>query len=119
MFKPIYDELGYIIGFEEVIDNPIEYRLYYDENGRVLYYTMDKPEGNYVVIDKQTYQEARPDARVVDGKVAIVSSHLTVCKLMPNDNEGTLCAADDISIVLSGNEKVKSQKWKLVMYELQ
>ena len=28
-----------------------EFRLYYDERGNVLFYTCEKPAGNYVIID--------------------------------------------------------------------
>lgn len=119
MRKPVYDEAGYIIGFEEVADEAPEYRLYYDDHGRVICYSMEKLEGVYVVVDKQTFHEARPDLRVVDGKVSTVSPSFIVCKLMPDETEGKLTALDDISIVLQGKEKVKSQKWKLNTYELQ
>jgi hypothetical protein len=119
MYKPVYDELGYIIGFEEVPDNPIEYRLYYDERGRVVTYTMESFDGPYVVIDKQTFVEARPDVRVINGRISTVNPNYIVCKLMPNENEGQLVAEEDLSIVLTGKEKVKSKKWKLAVYELQ
>jgi hypothetical protein len=46
-----------------------EFRLYYDERGCVLFYTCEKPEGNYIVIDSNTYAQGRPDVRVVDGKI--------------------------------------------------
>jgi len=50
---------------------PPEYRLYYDANGNVLFYTGEpvECEHNYIVIDTQTLAEARPDIKVIDGKI--------------------------------------------------
>jgi hypothetical protein len=119
MYKPVYDEQGYIIGFQEVADEVIEYRLYYDDHGRVVTYTMDKMEGDYVVIDKQTFAEARPDIRVINGRITTVNPNFIVCKLMPHDYEGTLCAYEDISILVDEDVEAKSQRWKINTYELQ
>lgn len=119
MYKPVYDEQGYIIGFQEVADDATEYRLYYDDHGRVITYTMEKMEGNYVVVDNQTFAEARPDVRVIDGRISTVNPNFIVCKLMPDEKEGTLAAFEDISILLDESTNVKSQLWKINTYELQ
>jgi len=96
---------------------PPEFRLYYDEHGKVICYTGDKSfEGNYIIIDAMTFAEARPDVRVIDGKVSRFKAEAVVHKLMPNDSEGIACSFDDISIVVDKNEK--HTKWKLKTYEL-
>jgi hypothetical protein len=95
---------------------PPEFRLYYDDAGRVLFYTCEKPEGNFIVIDALTYAQSRPDVRVIDGKISTVQSHAVVCKLMPAD-EGQACAFEDISIIAS-DDLDKVTKWKLMSYEL-
>lgn len=93
-----------------------EFRLYYDDGGRVICYSGDKSvEGNYIVIDAQTFAEARPDVRVIDGKITMPTFNQVVHKLMPS-NEGTCCHPDDISIVV--DEQEKNIKWKLVSYGL-
>ena len=50
---------------------PPEYRLYYDDNGNVLFYAGEPTdsEHKYIVIDAQTFAEARPDIKVVDGQI--------------------------------------------------
>ena len=50
---------------------PPEYRLYYDDNGNVLFYSGEpiESEHKYIVIDAQTLAEARPDLKVIDGKI--------------------------------------------------
>ena len=91
--------------------------MYDDEQGKVLCYTGDKSvEGNYIVIDAMTFIEARPDVRVIDGKVSRFNAEAVVHKLMPNDSEGISCSTDDISIIVEPSEP--HTKWKLKTYEL-
>ena len=94
-----------------------EFRLYYDDKGKVLFYSCEKPEGNYIVIDATTYAIGRPDLRVIDGKVSVAAPSLVVSKLMPNE-EGVTCTEEDISIVVDKNYKDKTINWKLNTYEL-
>jgi hypothetical protein len=108
----------YIIIWEAPKIVPPEFRLYYDEAGKVVTYTSEKLEGNYIVIDALTYAAARPDVRVIDGKLSTVQPHAIISKLMPDSNEGRDCALEDISIVVGKKDKVKKQKWKLNTYEL-
>ena len=97
---------------------PPEFRLYYDEQGKVITYTCEKLEGNYIVIDASTFIQARPDVRVVDGKVVQVHSVSIVSKLMPADIEGTECAEEDLSIIPEISYTGKKQKWSLNVHTL-
>ena len=94
-----------------------EFRLYYDDKGKVLFYTCEKPEGNYIVIDAETYAAGRPDLRIIDGRISTMVPNLVVSKLMPNIN-GVSCAEEDISIVVDNNYTSKTINWKLNTYEL-
>lgn len=102
----------HLIIWEPPVLIPPEFRLYYDEAGKVLFYTCDKPEGNYIVIDAQTYAESRPDVRVVDGRIA-QSSATTIARLYPSDS-GTLCEREDLSVITDQD----GQYWKLRINEL-
>ena len=96
---------------------PPEYRLYYDDKGSVICYTGDKSlTGNYIVIDAQTFAEARPDLKIIDGKISTSTPKSVVYKLMPNDNEGVDCHVEDVSIIV--DSAYIGQKWKLNIYEL-
>lgn len=96
-----------------------EFRLYYDEKGAVICYTGDKSvTGNYIVIDAITFAAARPDVRVINGKISTVAPNAVVHKLMPNDDEGIDCHLEDISIIVDKSYRGKTQKWKLTTYEL-
>jgi hypothetical protein len=97
---------------------PPEFRLYYDEKGNVVTYTCEKPEGNYIVIDALTFAQARPDVRVIDGKISTVQPAMIITKLMPDTENGILCSDEDISVVVAPNHRGKVQKWNLNIYEL-
>lgn len=108
----------YILVFEAPKIEKPEFRLYYDEQGKVLFYTCEKPEGNYIIVDAAAFASARPDVRIVDGKLSTVNTNLVIAKLMPDLDEGIECALDDVSIIINSKDKVKTQKWKLNVYEL-
>ena len=93
-----------------------EFRLYYDDLGSIICYSGDKLEGNYIVIDAQTFAEGRYDLRIIDGKVIKNSTHATIVRLTPS-NTGTLCAAEDLSVIVSEEDTVEKQYWKLTVYE--
>ena len=96
---------------------PPEFRLYYDkETGKVICYTCEVIEGTYIVIDSITYAQARPDIRVINEKISTVQNHCVVSKLMPNNNEGQVCEAEDVSVI--SVDYIGITKWKLNTYEL-
>lgn len=105
-----------IIWEPKPIEKP-EFRLYYDDKGKALFYSCEKPEGNYIVIDATTYAIGRPDVRVIDGKISTVTPDAVVSKLMPS-LEGVTCIEEDISIVVDDSYTGKTIKWKLTTYEL-
>lgn len=94
----------------------VEYRLYYDENGYVLFYTCDKPAGNYIVVDQNIYSEMRHDWRVIDGKLTKLIPGIMITKLKPSTT-GIYCASEDVSIVVDETFTDK-QQWELTSYEL-
>jgi hypothetical protein len=85
-----------------------EFRLYYDNRGSVLFYTCEKPDGDYIVIDALTYAESRPDLKIVDGRIVRNSSSTVISKLGIS-NDGKMCEKEDISIIAEKN----GQYWKL------
>lgn len=96
----------------------IEFRLYYDDKGKVICYTCEHLEGNYIVIDAETYASGRPDVRVIDGKISTVAPSAIVTKLIADEHDGTECAYEDVSIVVDSSYTGKKQKWKLDIHEL-
>lgn len=101
------DEKLIVIWDSNKIEKP-EFRLYYDEKGSVVTYTCEKLEGNYILIDATTFAEARPDVRVVDGKLIKAGLGAVVSRLYPS-TEGVSCEKEDLSIVT----EVPGTYWKL------
>ena len=62
---------------------PIFYRLYYNENGLPICYTMEDLPGKYIDIDQETYALADYSVRVVDEKLIKIVPKRTVQKLSP------------------------------------
>jgi len=82
----------------------LEYRLYYNDLGEPLFYSTDNKPGNYITVDKETYDTGRYDVRIVDGRL-IQPAQYIYQKLVP------VTSGIDVSIVLP------EQKWKLKRYE--
>lgn len=90
-----------------------EFRLYYDDDGKVLFYTCDKPEGNYITIDSDTYFQSRFDIKVISQEIVSVFDKQVISKLVPN-GQGTSCYSEDVSIVYDGTN---SKKWSVTINE--
>lgn len=97
------------------IESP-ELRVYYDDNGKILFYTCEKLTGNYLVIDSLTYAACRQDLRVIDGKLSSVNSTAIISKLKPGTT-GKECLSDDVSIIAE-NQDSNTTYWELKLHEL-
>lgn len=107
----------YVLVFEAPKLEPPEFRLYYEEEtGKVLFYTCEKLEGKYIVIDAETFAAARPEVRIINGSISTVPANCMVNKLIPCTT-GVACAKEDISIIVT-EENEDKQYWKLKTYEL-
>ena len=91
---------------------PVSWRLYYDDHGRPITYSMEDLPGNYIEIDQATYARAPINARVVNGKLRYIQ-HTWSQKLVPSD-VGTACHPTDVSIVV---DQEPSQHWSRKLYE--
>ena len=89
---------------------PVSYRLYYDDQGRPVHYTMEDLPGNYVEIDRETYVIADSWVRVVDGKIKRLTRYTTQ-KLIPGD-DGTPCHPCNVAIV----DPASATKWSKQTY---
>jgi len=87
---------------------PAFYRLYHDNDGYLLFYSMEDIPGNYIEIDQVTFTTGSPRVRVVDGKLLHIATHV-VSKLVPS-RQGQACDPRDVAVI--SNDKNK-QHWKL------
>lgn len=89
----------------------VEFRLYYDDNGKCLCYTCENLEGNYIVIDGDTYHQCRPDVYVIDGKIVKRSEMTVIHKLKPS-TKGVTCSNDDVTMI-----NTEGTTWELTTNE--
>lgn len=94
----------------------VEFRLYYDDNGDCLCYTCENLAGNYLIIDRHTFAEGRPDVKVINGKLIKPSNTINIVKLVISDN-GTSCAKEDISIVVDKEYIGPVLSWEEKLHE--
>ena len=78
----------------------ISYRCYYLDDGSVDVYTMEALSGNYIEVSKEQYLAAAKPAQVVDGQLKIIQPKITVQKLTPVGDTGTLCHNNDVAVVV-------------------
>lgn len=90
-------------------EQPIFYRLYYNDSGEPLCYTMEDLPGKYVEITADQFRDSNPHVRVRNGKL-IKLEHYTTRKLTPSTG-GTCCHPDNIAVVVPESES--NIKWKI------
>lgn len=91
---------------------PVFWRLYYDDQGRPITYSMEALPGNYIDIDAATFARGPLNVRVVNGKLRYIQ-HTWSQKLVPSET-GTACHPSDVSIVVAGEP---AQHWSRTLYE--
>ena len=89
------------------------FRLYYDAEGRPLFYSMAHEPGTYIELTPEEYHRGSSNVRVRDGKLVEVTWRTTV-KLVPGDS-GTHCHPDNVAVVVT--ESQPHTKWSKQTYE--
>ena len=104
-----------LVAIHTAIPEPkaIFYRLYHDENGFPLFYSMEDLSGTYIEISQEQYSQNKSNVRVINGKL-VEYQWRTFSKLKPTDS-GTACHINDVSVVVS--ELHEHQKWSKQTYE--
>lgn len=98
---------------DEIDQYRLFYRLYYNDQGNPLFYSMEDLPGNYVEIDVETYTQSSGHVRVVNGQLVKITAPATT-KLVPADS-GTCCDPTDVCVIVS--EAVAHVKWNIKTYE--
>jgi len=89
--------------------SPIFYRLYYNDDGTPLCYSMEDLPGNYIEIDVDTYHRGSSHVRVINGRLKEIKPASLIKKLTPSEH-GVSCDPRDICIVTDNQPNVK---WSL------
>jgi hypothetical protein len=88
---------------------PILYRLYYDDQGRPLFYSQEDLPGNYIDITREVYVNPPTHIKVVNNSMVVLDTSI-VKRLYPAKT-GIPCHPEDVSVVV---EKTKPNiKWSL------
>lgn len=82
---------------------PVFYRLYYNDDGTPICYSMQDLPGKYIELDLEQYRLSPPNVRVVDGRLKVINPATAVTKLHPNIT-GTTCHPGDVCIVVDPAE---------------
>lgn len=98
----------------QVKPKELEFRLYYDEHGKVVTYTSENLPGNFITITKQQYAEARSDVIVKDGKIVTTHKAVHVDKYTKNLVEGVKTSKYDINIL----SDVDYVYWKFEQHDI-
>jgi hypothetical protein len=97
---------------ESAVSAPeVFYRLYYNDDGSPVCYTMEDLPGNYIDVDMSTYLVGSYNVRVIDQKLVHLPTTELVTKLRPNPLSGTACDPQDICVVV--DENMSHVKWSL------
>lgn len=91
---------------------PLHYRLYHDQHGVPLFYSMEDLPGTYIEIDQETYIRNPSNVRVHKGKLYELTENIT--SKLSHSNTGTPCHPEDVSIVVP--ETHPHQRWSKQTY---
>ena len=90
---------------------PLFYKLYYNDDGSPIIYSMEELPGNYIEVDQETYVLAPFNVRVVDDKLVYIKPVITIKKLQPTGPNGTACDPRDVCVVVDPTQPYT--KWGL------
>jgi len=94
---------------------PVFYRLYYNDMGEPVIYSMEELPGNYIEVDPETYARAPTNIQVVDKKIVYIKPVSIITKLEPGAT-GTPCSPHDVCVVVV--ETAQHVKWNKVTNEI-
>jgi hypothetical protein len=92
---------------------PVFYRLYHDNEGKPLFYSMADAPGTYIDIDRDTFVKNSMHVKVINSQVIDVTWKVTN-KIIPADS-GVACDPRDVAVVVDFG--TPNKKWSKKTYE--
>jgi len=92
---------------------PLTYRLYHDDQGLLLFYSMDRVPGNYIEITAKQFHAGATNVRVKDGQLVTVK--FTTTTVLDHSDHGVPCHPDNVAIVVTTEQE--HQCWSKRTYE--
>lgn len=101
--------------FWAIMSAPVEqatvsYRLYYNDDGTPICYSMEDLPHNYIELTPEEFHLSPPNVRVANGKMIIIKPASYVKKLIPS-TQGVACDPRDICVIV--NETQPNIHWSL------
>lgn len=87
----------------------ILYRVYYNDDGHPITYSMDDMPGNYIDISREDYLLASMDSRVINGRLVHPVKNMSI-KIRPGA-AGTACHPQNVCVVVDDNKS--NMKWSV------
>lgn len=100
--------------FNSIKPIELEYRVYYDSDGKIITYTTELLDGDSVVITREQYSEARHDAKVIDGQLTMTNRISHVYKLA-RSTEGVRTSKYDVGVI---SDDENDQYWSVTANEI-
>lgn len=94
----------------------VEPRVYFDDNGKIICYTCEELDGNFITIDAKTYAISDPSLMVVNNELVKREPTVITRKLEPSDS-GVKTCKENVAIVVSDSYEGKTTTWELKEYE--
>jgi hypothetical protein len=95
---------------------PVTYRLYHDDRGHPLFYSMEQLPGTYIEVDQATYVRASYQVRIQDGRMMVLEPRIQVSKLARHSEHGVPCDHRDVCVVVAPDRP--HQKWKKITNDI-
>lgn len=91
---------------------PVIYRLYHDDQGQPLFYSMESFPGTYIEVDQATYIRGSHQVRVKDGKLVVLEPKIQISRLARHADVGIPCHVQDVCVVVDPGHS--HQKWRQI-----
>jgi len=91
---------------------PVVYRLYHDDQGQPLFYSMELLPGTYIEVDQTTYIRGSHQVLVRDGRLIVLEPKIQVTRLDRHDDLGVPCHIQDVCVVVEQDQI--HQKWRKI-----
>jgi hypothetical protein len=105
------EEFWHILHAVPGVDKP-QHRLYYDDNGDPILYTMEDLPGNYITVDSETFFIGSPHVKVVNGE--LVKYKRIISKKLTPGSTGIACHPNNILLV---GDYPNATKWMIKTHE--
>lgn len=79
---------------------PVFYRLYHNDDGTPICYSMEDLPGKYIELTLEEYRLSPPNVCVVNGHLKVITPASVVTKLHPT-TKGIPCHPNDVCIVVT------------------